>query len=151
VRDWLYVDDHCEAVWLVLKKGTAGETYNIGGECEKQNIEVVTTICDILEELAPANGNLAFSGHGDITGYRDLITFITDRPGHDRRYAINCDKIKRELGWKQDHDFVQGLRSTIAWYLQNSAWIEGIRSGDYQKWIERNYSARTPHGSKGAI
>jgi dTDP-glucose 4,6-dehydratase len=149
VRDWLYVDDHCEAVWRVLKQGAAGETYNVGGECEKQNIEVVTAICDILEELAPAKENPAIRGRGGISRYRDLITFITDRPGHDRRYAINCDKIKSELGWRQGHDFVNGLRSTIAWYLQNAAWIDGIRSGDYQKWIERNYSARTSHENRG--
>ena len=149
VRDWLYVDDHCEAVWQILKKGAVGETYNVGGECEKQNIEVVQAICDVLEELAPAKDNPALRAKG-TPRYRDLITFVPDRPGHDRRYAINCDKIKRELGWRQGHDFVNGLRSTIAWYLQNSAWIEGIRSGEYQKWIERNYSARTSHDTRGA-
>jgi dTDP-glucose 4,6-dehydratase len=151
VRDWLYVDDHCEAVWRILKQGAAGETYNVGGECEKQNIEVVTAICDVLEELAPAKDNPAFRGQVGITRYRDLITHVTDRPGHDRRYAINCGKIKNELGWWQAHDFVSGLRSTIAWYLQNAAWIDGIRSGDYQKWIDRNYSARTSHTNRGAI
>jgi len=150
VRDWLYVDDHCEAIWQIIMKGTVGETYNIGGECERQNIEVVSTICDVLEELAPAKDNPALSGKNGIIRYRDLITFVPDRPGHDRRYAINCDKIKRELGWRQGHDFVNGLRSTIAWYLQNASWIEGIRSGDYQKWIERNYTARSSHENKGA-
>jgi len=150
VRDWLYVDDHCEAVWQILVKGTTGETYNVGGECEKQNIEVVRAICDVLEELAPAKDNPALRGQAGITSYRDLITFVTDRPGHDRRYAINCEKIKRELGWRQDHDFVTGLRSTIAWYLQNTAWINGIRSGEYQQWIERNYTARTTHTNRGA-
>jgi dTDP-glucose 4,6-dehydratase len=147
VRDWLYVDDHCEAVWQILKKGAVGETYNIGGECEKQNVEVVQAICDVLEELAPAKDNPACRGKSGITRYRDLITFVPDRPGHDRRYAINCDKIKHGLGWQQGHDFVHGLRSTIAWYLQNGAWVDGIRSGDYQKWIERNYSARTTQSS----
>jgi dTDP-glucose 4,6-dehydratase len=150
VRDWLYVDDHCEAVWQILKQGSAGETYNVGGECEKQNIEVVSAICDVLEELAPAKDNPALNRQGGIARYRDLISYIHDRPGHDRRYAINCDKIKRELGWKQGHDFVNGLRSTIAWYLQNAAWVDGIRSGDYQKWIERNYSARSSHTNREA-
>ena len=150
VRDWLYVDDHCEAVWQILRQGSAGETYNVGGECEKQNIEVVSAICDVLEELAPAKDNPALCRQGGIARYRDLIAFIHDRPGHDRRYAINCDKIKRELGWRQDHDFENGLRTTIAWYLQNAAWIEGIRSGEYQKWIERNYTARASHANRGA-
>jgi dTDP-glucose 4,6-dehydratase len=150
VRDWLYVDDHCEAVWQILRQGSAGETYNVGGECEKQNIEVVSAICDVLEELAPAKDNPALCRQGGIARYRDLIAFIHDRPGHDRRYAINCDKIKRELGWRQDHDFENGLRTTIAWYLQNNAWIEGIRSGEYQKWIERNYTARASHTNRGA-
>ncbi len=143
VRDWLYVDDHCDAVWKILMNGTAGETYNVGGECEKQNIEIVRTICDVLEELAPAKDNPALRRRGGITRYRDLVAFVPDRPGHDRRYAINGDKIKRDLGWRPGHDFVNGLRSTIAWYLGNAAWVAGIRSGDYQKWIERNYSART--------
>ena len=132
VRDWLYVEDHCEAVWQVLAAGRTGETYNIGGECELRNIDVVRTICDVLQELRPARSG----------AYRDLITFVADRPGHDRRYAINCDKIKRELGWRQRHDFPGGLRATIAWYLENRAWVDGVRSGEYQRWIDRNYSAR---------
>jgi dTDP-glucose 4,6-dehydratase len=143
VRDWLYVDDHCDAVWQILKKGTAGETYNIGGECEKTNIEVVRDICAILDELAPVTENLRVKGLNGISHYQDLITYVADRPGHDRRYAINCDKIKRELGWKQHYDFPAGIRSTISWYLQNAAWVESVRSGDYQKWIDRNYAERT--------
>ena len=144
VRDWLYVEDHCEAIWLILSKGKPGEIYNIGGECEKQNIEVVLNICDILEQLYPINDNPLIKDRSPrITRYRDLITFVGDRPGHDRRYAINCSKIKRELGWKQKHNFEQGLKDTVAWFLKNTAWVNNIRSGDYQKWIEKNYSGRT--------
>ena len=143
VRDWLYVDDHCDAIWQILKKGTAGETYNIGGECEKRNIEVVTEICTVLDELAPVMENPRVKGQAGIRRYQDLITYVADRPGHDRRYAINCDKIKRELGWKQRYDFPAGLRATISWYLRNAAWVESVRSGDYQKWIDRNYAGRT--------
>lgn len=142
VRDWLYVDDHCEAVWQILTKGTVGETYNVGGECEKQNVEIVEAVCDILEELAPSADNPALRTGGTGRRYRDLVTFVTDRPGHDRRYAINCDKIKRELGWRQAHDFQNGLRETLSWYLRNTAWVNGVRSGAYQNWVERNYSAR---------
>ena len=142
VRDWLYVEDHCEAVWLILNNGRTGETYNIGGECELQNIEVVDDICRVLEEHAPAAKNPRLTARGGITRYQDLITHVPDRPGHDRRYAIDCSKIKRELGWKQSHDFSSGLRDTIAWYLRNASWVDSVRSGDYQKWIERNYAAR---------
>jgi dTDP-glucose 4,6-dehydratase len=143
VRDWLYVEDHCEAIWLILGKGRPGETYNIGGECEKTNLEVVTTICDMLEEISPIakNSGIRNAGSG-IKQYRDLISFVTDRPGHDWRYAINCDKIKRELGWKQRHNFENGLRETIGWFLKNAAWVNSVRSGEYQKWIETNYSVR---------
>jgi dTDP-glucose 4,6-dehydratase len=142
VRDWLYVDDHCEAVWQILTKGTVGETYNVGGECEKQNVEIVQAVCDILEELAPSVDNPALQKAGESRRYRDLVTFVSDRPGHDRRYAINCDKIKRELGWRQAHDFQNGLRATLSWYLRNTAWISLVRSGEYQTWVERNYSTR---------
>jgi dTDP-glucose 4,6-dehydratase len=142
VRDWLYVDDHCEAVWQILTKGTVGETYNIGGECEKMNVEIVQAVCSILEELAPSADNPDLQTAGQDRRYRDLVTFVTDRPGHDRRYAINCDKIKRDLGWSQAHDFQRGLRATLSWYLRNTAWINGVRSGEYQTWVERNYSAR---------
>lgn len=144
VRDWLYVEDHCEAIWLILGRGRAGETYNIGGECEKQNIEVVNAICDALEELSPAKDNPALrTPRSPLRTYKDFITFVGDRPGHDRRYAINCDKIKQELGWRQRHQFESGLRETIGWYLRNHQWVESIRSGDYTKWIERNYAQRT--------
>jgi dTDP-glucose 4,6-dehydratase len=143
VRDWLYVGDHCEAIWQILAQGRAGETYNVGGECEKQNIEVVKTICDLLEQLCPFKDNKNIQKEKlKIQNYRDLITFVADRPGHDRRYAINCDKIKKELGWKQQHSFEDGLKSTIEWYLKNTDWINNIRSGEYSKWIEKNYGKR---------
>ncbi len=142
VRDWLYVEDHCDAIWTILSKGRAGETYNIGGECEKQNIEVVRNICDILEKLYPISNNPAIKNAG-LVRYRDLITFVNDRPGHDRRYAINCDKIKNELGWKQHHNFEQGLNDTVAWFLNNTGWVNNIRNGDYRKWIEKNYAGRS--------
>ena len=143
VRDWLYVEDHCEAIWLILSKGRSGETYNIGGECEKMNIEVVKTICEVLEQLYPIQANPVLRNRqSTIRNYKDLITFIADRPGHDRRYAINCDKIKNELGWKQRHDFDKGLKDTINWYLGHSGWVNSIRSGEYLKWIDKNYSGR---------
>jgi dTDP-glucose 4,6-dehydratase len=143
VRDWLYVEDHCEAVWRILEKGRTGETYNIGGECEKRNIEVVRAVCGILEELSPVRDNAAIRNpQSDNRNYRDLITFVGDRPGHDRRYAINCDKIKKELGWTQRHQFESGLRETVAWYLGNKEWVDSIRSGEYAKWIEKNYAGR---------
>ncbi|MDA8099451.1 MAG: dTDP-glucose 4,6-dehydratase [Nitrospiraceae bacterium] len=132
VRDWLYVEDHCEAVWTILTSGRTGETYNIGGECEQRNIDVVTAICDILEELKPRQQGR----------YRDLIAYVRDRPGHDRRYAINCDKLKHELGWRPKHDFTDGLRQTVLWYLQNAEWVASVRSGEYRTWIERNYADR---------
>ncbi|HUI68555.1 MAG TPA: dTDP-glucose 4,6-dehydratase [Nitrospirota bacterium] len=143
VRDWLYVEDHCDAIWLILKRGRKGETYNIGGECEKKNIDVVKMICEILEDLYPVKNNphlrkLALN----INRYGDLITFVADRPGHDLRYAINCDKIKNELGWQQKHSFDEGLRHTIAWYLKNHEWVERVRSGEYSTWIEKNYTTR---------
>jgi dTDP-glucose 4,6-dehydratase len=140
VRDWLYVEDHCEAIWMILNRGKAGETYNIGGECEKQNIEIVNKICAVLEKLYPIKENQRVER---ISGYSELITFVGDRPGHDRRYAINCEKIKRELGWTQRHDFENGLKDTITWYLKNTEWINSIRSGEYRKWIDQNYTRRT--------
>jgi dTDP-glucose 4,6-dehydratase len=131
VRDWLYVEDHCEAVWRVLESGKVGETYNIGGECELQNIEVIRAVCAVLQELRPTR-----------RPYEDLVTMVADRPGHDRRYAIDCGKIKRELGWKQQHDFRSGLRATVQWYLESGAWVAQVRSGEYRKWIDRNYGER---------
>lgn len=139
VRDWLYVKDHCDAIWLILLKGIAGETYNIGGECEKQNITLVTNICDALEELHPVRNNPKTQAVDD---YHDLIIYVGDRPGHDRRYAINCDKIKITLGWKQRHSFELGLKDTISWYLSNPKWIESVRTGEYATWIDKNYTDR---------
>jgi dTDP-glucose 4,6-dehydratase len=132
VRDWLYVTDHCSAIREVLAKGRVGEVYNVGGNSEKQNIEVVTTVCALLDELAPRS-----------TGkYADQITYVKDRPGHDRRYAIDATKIRRELGWEPAHRFESALRETVQWYLANDAWVKGVLSGEYRKWIETNYQAR---------
>jgi len=124
VRDWLYVGDHCEALRLVLEHGRAGETYNIGGDCEQRNIDVVKTICHVVDELRPG------LPHGPC---ENLITYVTDRPGHDRRYAIDAGKIQRELGWKPRHDFASGLRETVQWYLDNPEWIERVQTGKYQR------------------
>jgi dTDP-glucose 4,6-dehydratase len=132
IRDWLHVDDHNSAVWAILAKGKSGETYNIGGENEWENIKLVHVLC---EKLAHALGK-------DKDYYKKLITYVKDRAGHDRRYAINCDKIKNELGWKQSYDFDSGLDMTIKWYLDNPGWIANVKSGEYQKWMEKNYSSR---------
>ncbi len=131
VRDWLYVGDHCEAIARVLDRGVAGETYNIGGNSEMANLDVVTTICSILDELSPKGAP-----------HNRLITFVKDRPGHDRRYAINAGKIKRELGWQPAETFATGIRRTVEWYLSNSAWIEQVTSGQYRNWIAENYESR---------
>jgi dTDP-glucose 4,6-dehydratase len=144
VRDWLYVEDHCSAIWRILEAGELGETYNIGGRCEKKNIEVVHSICDILEEYYPlADNPKAENQIEGIAHYRDLVTFVADRPGHDRRYAINCDKIINELGWNPRENFETGIRKTIKWYLQNKLWIEKVRNGFYQEWIRTNYETRS--------
>lgn len=132
VRDWLYVDDHNSAVWAIINKGTTGETYNIGGENEWENIRLVHVLC---EKMAALLGK-------DKDYYTKLITYVKDRPGHDRRYAINCDKIKKELGWRQKLDFDEGLGATIRWYLENRSWIDRVRSGEYRKWMEKNYERR---------
>jgi len=133
VRDWLYVDDHCKALLTVLEKGRPGETYNIGGKCERPNIHIVNEICRNMDELYPD------SPHAP---HDSLVTYVKDRPGHDRRYAIDSSKIERELEWTPSVNFEQGLRATIEWYLENTEWVESIRSGDYQKWIEENYGKR---------
>jgi dTDP-glucose 4,6-dehydratase len=132
VRDWLYVTDHCSAIREVLANGRVGEVYNVGGNSEKQNIEVVATLCTLLDELAPRAGGK----------YADQITYVKDRPGHDRRYAIDASKIRRELDWEPAHRFEDALRETVAWYLANDAWVKGVQSGEYRKWIETNYQAR---------
>ena len=131
VRDWLYVEDHCEAIRLVLARGKIGETFNIGGANEKPNLELVQTICSILDELRPQD---------TVVPHRKLITFVTDRPGHDRRYAINAGKIERELGWRPRETFETGIRKTIEWYLAHDAWIREVTSGQYRQWIEKQYS-----------
>jgi dTDP-glucose 4,6-dehydratase len=143
IRDWLYVTDHCAAIHAVISGGRSGETYNIGGENEETNIHVVNTICSVLDELYPISDNpAARDSEPPVLDYKDLITFVTDRAGHDRRYAINCDKIKNELGWKPSVSFDQGLKQTVQWYLDNKLWIDNIRSGDYKKWLEINYGKR---------
>ncbi|MCL4470393.1 MAG: dTDP-glucose 4,6-dehydratase [Gammaproteobacteria bacterium] len=130
VRDWLYVGDHCAAIREVLARGRPGETYNIGGWNEKTNLDVVRTVCAILDELKPNPG---------ITHYSSLITYVKDRPGHDRRYAIDARKIERELGWKPVETFETGIRKTVAWYLDNMDWVENVVSGEYRAWVGRQY------------
>jgi len=143
VRDWLFVTDHCTAIYNILRFGRRGETYNVGGENEETNIHVVTTLCDILEELQPAAQNKEFhTARPDLSQYQQLITFVTDRAGHDRRYAVNCDKCKAQLDWKPSVSFTEGLKKTVQWYLDNPQWIENIKSGTYTQWIEKNYANR---------
>lgn len=133
VRDWLYVSDHCAAIRRVLEAGCPGETYNIGGWNEKTNLNVVHSICDLLDELQPkANGS-----------YRDQIRHVRDRPGHDKRYAIDARKIERELGWKPAESFETGLRKTVSWYLANDAWTEQVLSGEYKNWVSLQYQDKT--------
>ncbi|MGB9418667.1 MAG: dTDP-glucose 4,6-dehydratase [Acidobacteriaceae bacterium] len=136
VRDWLYVGDHCSAIATVLAKGRPGETYNVGGLNEMSNIAVVETICDILDELHPDEL------HPGAVPRRQLVTYVKDRPGHDRRYAIDCGKLTAELGWKPQESFPSGIRKTVAWYLENMPWVEAITSGAYREWIDRNYAGR---------
>jgi dTDP-glucose 4,6-dehydratase len=132
VRDWLYVEDHCEAIWTVATQGRVGETYNIGGDSERKNIQVVHEVCGAVSELTgKEKGQL-----------ESLITYVNDRPGHDYRYAIDASKVKSELGWRATQSFESGLRRTVKWYLSNPTWIEEIQSGAYREWIERNYAAR---------
>jgi dTDP-glucose 4,6-dehydratase len=133
VRDWLYVGDHCSAIRTVLERGRVGETYNVGGNSERRNLDVVTTVCDLLDELRP---------DAAIGARRKLITFVKDRPGHDRRYAIDATKIEKELGWQPAKRFEAGLRQTVEWYLNNPVWVENVRTGGYLRWIEQNYAER---------
>jgi len=132
VRDWLHVEDHCRAIWLILERGRTGEVYNVGGRCERTNLETVERICDLLDEMRP---------DGRLAPRRRLIRFVADRPGHDLRYAIDCGKIERELGWAPRESFDSGLRKTIAWYLEHRAWVERVQSGEYRRWMERHYGA----------
>ena len=131
IRDWLYVEDHARALYTVVTRGIVGETYNIGGHNEKKNLDVVHTICDLLDEIVPKEGS-----------YRDQITYVADRPGHDRRYAIDAAKISDELGWKPLETFESGIRKTVEWYLSNTQWVENVKSGAYKTWIEQNYGER---------
>jgi dTDP-glucose 4,6-dehydratase len=131
IRDWLYVDDHARALRLVLERGKLGETYNIGGWNEKTNLEVVHSICTILDDLHPQGAP-----------HTKLITYVADRPGHDKRYAIDANKIAHDLGWKPQENFESGLRKTVEWYLANDAWVKGVTSGEYQKWMQLNYNDR---------
>jgi dTDP-glucose 4,6-dehydratase len=134
IRDWLYVKDHCSAIRRVLEAGTVGEVYNVGGWNEKPNLEIVTRVCTLLDELRP---------RADGKPYAAQITYVADRPGHDRRYAIDARKLERELGWKPAETFETGIRKTVQWYLDNAAWVEGVQSGSYREWVEKNYSARS--------
>ncbi len=133
VRDWLFVEDHCAAIRGVLERGRPGETYNVGGSSERANIDVVTAICDLVDEMRPQPG---------AAPRRGLITYVQDRPGHDRRYAMDASKIGRELGWKPAENFESGLRKTVRWYLEHGEWVESVRTGAYREWIEKNYTER---------
>jgi len=133
VRDWLFVEDHCCALRTVLERGRPGETYNIGGNSERRNIDVVTSICDLVDEMRP----------GAVPGSRrSLMAFVKDRPGHDRRYAINAEKIADELGWRPAEPFESGLRRTVRWYLDHMDWVDNVRTGGYRNWIQQNYAER---------
>ena len=132
VRDWLYVKDHCSAIRRVLEAGRLGETYNVGGWNEKPNIDIVNTVCALLDELQPRS---------DGKSYREQISYVTDRPGHDRRYAIDARKLERELGWKPAETFDSGIRKTVEWYLNNGEWVGNVQSGAYRAWVEKQYDA----------
>lgn len=134
IRDWLYVEDHCAAIWQVIRRGRLGETYNVGGDNQPTNLTIVETICAILDELAP---------RADGAPYRSLIQFVADRPGHDRRYAMDIRKIERELGWRPSESLETGLLKTVRWYLDNPQWIASVHSqSDYSGWLEKNYANR---------
>jgi dTDP-glucose 4,6-dehydratase len=130
VRDWLYVKDHCSAIRTVLESGRLGETYNVGGWNEKPNIDIVRTVCALLDELRP---------RADGKSYSQQVTYVTDRPGHDRRYAIDARKLERELGWKPAETFETGIRKTVQWYLENPRWVKNVQSGAYREWVNRHY------------
>lgn len=131
IRDWLYVEDHARALYTVVTIGAVGETYNIGGHNEKQNLDVVHTICDLLDEMVPKGSS-----------YREQITYVADRPGHDRRYAIDASKMSHELNWQPQETFESGIRKTVQWYLDNQQWVNNVQSGSYQDWIAKNYQER---------
>ena len=133
IRDWLYVKDHCSAIRRVLEAGRVGEVYNVGGWNEKPNLDVVHTLCAILDELSP---------RADGKPYKDQITYVQDRPGHDRRYAIDAGKLERELGWKPAETFETGISKTVQWYLDNQAWVQNVTSGAYKNWVGKQYGER---------
>ncbi|MEW7119597.1 dTDP-glucose 4,6-dehydratase [Acinetobacter nosocomialis] len=135
IRDWLYVEDHARALYKVVTEATVGETYNIGGHNEQKNIDVVKSICQLLEELAPNKPE-------GVAHYADLITYVKDRPGHDLRYAIDATKIKEDLGWVPEESFETGLRKTVEWYLSNQEWVENVQSGEYKNWVQQQYQAK---------
>lgn len=134
IRDWLYVKDHCSAIRRVLEAGSVGQVYNVGGWNEKTNLEIVHTVCALLDELRP---------RADGQPYQAQISYVTDRPGHDRRYAIDARKLERELGWKPAETFETGIRKTVQWYLDNQDWVRNIQSGAYREWVEKNYAGRS--------
>lgn len=134
IRDWLYVKDHCSAIRRVLEAGKTGEVYNVGGWNEKPNLEIVNRVCTLLDELRP---------RADGKPYAEQITYVADRPGHDRRYAIDARKLERELGWKPAETFESGIRKTVAWYLDNQEWVQNVQSGSYRDWVEKNYAGRS--------
>ena len=133
VRDWLYVTDHCDAIWTIMNRGRRGETYNVGGASEMENIAIVGMILDILDEIRPRDNGRS---------RRDLITYVKDRPGHDRRYAIDFSKLQQQLGWQPQESFASGLRKTVSWYVENRDWTDRVRSGEYQKWIDEQYGGK---------
>ena len=137
VRDWLYVEDHCEAIWAVIERGRLGETYNIGGNCELTNIDVVQRLCRVIAEETGR----------PVAELEKLVTYVKDRPGHDLRYAIDAGKTEKECGWAPRHSFDTGLRATVRWYIEHREWVDGVRSGDYLRWIERNYGKRASAAS----
>ncbi|PKQ74565.1 dTDP-glucose 4,6-dehydratase [Aeromonas sobria] len=142
IRDWLYVEDHARALYKVVTTGLVGETYNIGGHNEKQNLDVVHTVCDLLDEMVPLSPSpLGGEGRGEGRSYRDQITYVADRPGHDRRYAIDASKMSSELAWQPEETFESGIRKTVQWYLDNQQWVNNVKSGTYQSWIEQHYSS----------
>jgi dTDP-glucose 4,6-dehydratase len=146
VRDWLFVEDHCEGILLALERGVVGESYNIGGAAEKPNVEVVDAICDALQAIVPAESNPALTTRG-LSHYRELKSFVPDRLGHDRRYAIDAGKIRSELGWKPRHDFASGIEATVRWYVENRKWCRAVQlKGRY----DRSRLGRTDDSAGGA-